>query len=236
MNNQYIFERRPDIVQQTCNAQFTDAAESKDGGRAQPYLFTGNNMVYCWPGITSRQLLKPNGLAVLDVGSGHGNIVHSYEKRGHGNIGVGVTAFRYNNRPQLLRGDAQSLLNVLKNSAQDRPYQVVMSQWLLCHLVEPLGTLEQMANCVDKGGTLVVDRIPMGGDTKKVASACLSALIDSGHFSYLSAPAQIASAAYGMSISGLHLKRNSSYDELVTLPVDFAPANSIHRSWKYVLI
>lgn len=212
-------ERRPPLVSQLCNDQFLQARQDPGGGKG--YRFLGDQTEYKWGVLSSRQLLKMDGKSVLDVGCGYGDIVDTYAKRNSRNRAVGVTAYAYTASENVISADVHNLRSRLEEHGQTAPFQVTMSRWLMCHLVDPVGALEQMANSVDMGGVLITDTIRLRGGTQAVARACMDGLVTSGHYTVMGAAPKLLHNSEGATITNLYLRRQSPADEPVRLPVGY---------------
>ena len=229
MNSEWMYQRRPEPVVALCAEQFEEACSGPDGGAGR-YRVLGNRPEYRWDTVSSRGLLRANGKSVLDVGCGYGDVVGEYIGRGYDNRGLGVTAYPYSVADYVVSGDVQKLNEVLKNNGDKNPFHTVMSRWLLCHLTDPLGTLEQMANAVDEGGTLVTDAIRLRTGTREIAEVCMEALVGSKHFVELSNTKIFGEDA--PTIRGLHLRRRSSPSKPIQFPIGFVCDDT---TWRYVV-
>ncbi len=231
-----LANRRPAVVTEACAAQYNQAQLSYDGGDGR-YRFFGDDDTYQWNEMTSRTLLIRDGLKVLDVGCGYGKIVQKYNNRNAKNFAVGISAYNYGHTrvPQLINGDAHNLHDLLQTKGVKKSFHVVMSKWLMCHLVEPLGTLEQMLNIVNMGGVVVTDRIRLSNCSADIAQQALGSLIDSGQFVYPRSSPNVHSTGNGSFISHLYMRRRSSADEPVRLPVDFEVVDQHGKTnWRYI--
>lgn len=155
-----LADRQPALLASACHEQYEYATSITDQDFVE-YVKWGQDVSYIWngefgsyTGVSSGELLKRDGLSVLDVGAGHGRVVAEYAKRSHEQV-IGVSARNYADNPYVIEGDMHRLGALL----QGNTFDVVMSCFTLLHSEEPICVLEQMADAVKPGGSLTIDRI-----------------------------------------------------------------------------
>jgi 2-polyprenyl-3-methyl-5-hydroxy-6-metoxy-1,4-benzoquinol methylase len=117
----------------------------------------------------ARQRSEP--LRVLDIGAGAGGLVLQCLKMGHQAQGLSAHPYKEYTRFNTLTGqipadayivgDAQRISEVPE--LMDA-YDLIVSRHTFMHLADPLGTLEQAANRVRKGGILVILGVNIEGN------------------------------------------------------------------------
>ena len=199
------------------------------------YGFIGLHDYYTWrsTGIDSEDLLKQDGLRVLDIGCGAGTIIRNYNQRNpQANRAYGITARRYAAPDRSVIVGNLHYLDALYPDDLG-PVDRAISRFTYMHLADPLSVFVMMANHVKKGGLIAVDGFSLRARPRSlVAAQVVAYLFRSGHFSnvgrniatiqdeYVRHPRKDSERA-SRYVPSLLLKRETAVSRRIELPVTY---------------
>ena len=173
-----LHERRPPALQEKIARDFEWLQRSMYS-QGKLYEFNGEGGDYefhysddehsVWAGDILDYIAKEKQapLRVLDLGTGAGVFVLATHALGH--IGQGITAHDYRFAQDETRIDSPDLTDeiYLVGDMQDMngipgvgdQYDLIVSQFALMHLIDPLAAIEQAANRVARGGVFAASQL-----------------------------------------------------------------------------
>ncbi|MCA9332769.1 class I SAM-dependent methyltransferase [Candidatus Saccharibacteria bacterium] len=168
---QPMHTRRPDQVNQSIDCAFRYLQSEFPSG----YIHHGLGSSYEFmPATSTFELVVAlrrdfDEISTLDVGAGAGGFITNSGCWRDEDVAHGISAYDY--RKEMAMVEITNLTRRLNGNyfvanaetMDEIPgllpkYNLVVSRWMLRHLIEPIGTLEQMANRVAVGGILAFDR------------------------------------------------------------------------------
>lgn len=217
------------------------------GSYKRDYDFRGVSQLYNWSrlGLTSEEVLENDGLSVLDLGCGAGQIVRDYNARNPAaNRAHGITANPYmQTDPAIIVGNVHYLDDIYP--AELGPVDVGISKLMYMHLADPLSVLAMMAGHIKKGGLMVTDGFSIRTQIGSLlASYVMSYLTRSGHFDlvgkaasgirrdYIDSPSMFTGQTNNY-IPSMLLERKSPTESVVELPVTYG-INPYTGNWLYL--
>lgn len=162
--------RRPPWLENRIAASLTAKPTYLNNGALGNYIFylsNHPNAVSTDALISMAEQHAGRPLRILDVGTGAGGFISECQDRGHSIIGISLHDYRkvwgygytrhHLNDQNYRVGDIQqpSTLAGIPGS-----FDIIVSRWTLQHLLDPIGTVEALANRVAVGGVLAFDYIP----------------------------------------------------------------------------
>lgn len=250
--SELLIGRRPTIVTWQNREAYANASMEQEPGTGS-YGYFGEQASYTWPlsGASTAELLC-DGMNLLDLGCATGEVVRDFANRAKRNRAIGITAFDYSAgaNPFIRVGDMHDLQFLI--ARHEAPFQAIVERRALMHTNDPFSIVEQALNLVDKDGLALLDTFDLTFDNNaRVPNEVISYLVKSGHFAILGTNAADIKerAAYGnfffkhfsagheFRMPQMMLKRCSSPNQPVVLPVDYAcaQAESNSKGWRYIV-
>lgn len=238
-----MYDRRPAWLERRIEETYGREA-AYPGGYALMSPRHGTDRTYCIAGAdtgvlacTLRERLgRP--LRVLDVGTGTGIPVahHTLEM---GDTAQGISAFDYRqwNPWHVLKDDNETYVvgnaeRMYELTALLPEYDLVMSRDLMHHVVDPLGTFEQIANRVGQHGLLCVDDFDFSDnpDRRQVTASRIYAAMGEAGFALLEGG---TFSEAELALSGLPeaVWQRQEASRPVRFPIDYARSPNGHLTY-----